>query len=250
MEAFISAAVLFGVILFVSRPFWATAGAALAHASSSGTLPAAISDDKFCNDCGGKNPKGSRFCSRCGKALMMLLVLFLASWAQAESLSPGMAEAAGLPPHTKMEVGQMEGTLTKDGKPQAGKEVVIQVQQDGQIILTLPKKTDEKGQFVFKNIFKDPQYSYLLMTEDDGKTYRHGPLQLSGKQDTLKVVFAIKPEAAADMNAAPMPPESPRATSHGKAPDQWQQQQTVSVFLAGLVLALMAYALGRYQKKK
>lgn len=249
MEALFSAAVLFGVILFISRPFWATAGGTVMRAST-GTLPPAIADDRFCNDCGGKNAKGSRFCGQCGKALLTVLIMLFASWANAQGMPPMPAGDAAQPPHSKMEVGQLEGTLTKNGKPQAGKEVVIQVQQGGQVLLTLPKKTDEKGQFIFKNIFKDPQYSYTLMTEDDGKVYRHGPLQLTGKQTTLKVAFAIKPEAAADLHAEPMPPESPRAMPHNKAPDQWEQQKTVSVLLAGLVLALMAYALGRHQKKK
>ncbi len=168
----------------------------------------------------------------------------------AYAMPPSGGETSGAPPHTKMDVGQMEGTLSKNGRPQVGKEIVIQVQQGGQILLTLPKKTDEKGQFVFKNIFKDPQYSYFLLTEDEGRVYRHGPVQLTGKQDTVKVVFAIKPENAIEMNAAPMPPESPRMMSHEKAPGQWQQQQVMSIVLAGLVLALMAYTLGRYQKKK
>lgn len=250
MEALFSAALLFGVILYITRPFWVTANAAAAHRSPLGTLPAAISDSRFCNDCGGKNPAGSRFCSQCGKALLVALILFFASWANAQGMPPGMAEATGQPPHTKMDVGQMEGTLTKDGKPQANKEIVIQVQQGGQTLLTLPKKTDENGQFIFKNIFKDPQYSYFLLTEDGGKVHRYGPVQLAAKQDTVKVAFAIKPENAAEMNAAPMPPESPRAMPHEKAPDQWQRQQMVSIVLAGLVLAGVAYTLGRYQKKK
>lgn len=231
MEALFTAAVLLGVILYVSRPY-------------------AVSENKFCNDCGGKNPENSRFCGQCGKALLAVLIMLFASWAQAQGMPPIASDSAAQPPHSKMETGQLEGTLTKDGKPQAGREIVIQVQQGGQVLLTLPKKTDGKGQFIFKNIFKDPQYSYILLTEDDGKIYRHGPLQLTGKQDALKVVFAIKPEAVVDMDSQPMAPDNPRAMSHGKAPDQWQQQQTISIVLAGLVLAIMAYALGRYQKKK
>lgn len=209
-----------------------------------------VSEHRFCTDCGGKNPKGSRFCGQCGKAMLTALLLFLASWAYAQGMPPGMAEAAGQPPHSKIEVGQLEGTLTKDGKPQAGKEIVIQVQQGGQTLLSLPKKTDEKGQFVFKNIFKDPQYSYLLLTEDDGKVYRHGPLQLGSKQNSLKVAFAIRPENAVEMNAPSMPPESPRMMSQGKAPGQWQREQMVTIVLAGLVLVVMAYVVGRYQKKQ
>lgn len=249
MEALFSAALLFGVILFISRPFWATAGGAVVRAST-GTLPPAIADDRFCNDCGGKNTKGSRFCGQCGKALLTVLIMLFASWANAQGMPPMSAGDASQPPHSKMEVGQLEGTLTKNGKPQAGKEIVIQVQQGGQVLLTLPKKTDEKGQFIFKNIFKDPQYSYTLMTEDEGKVYRHGPLQLTGKQTSLKVAFAIKPDAEVDTNAVSPPPDGQHGMSHEKAPNQWEQQQTVSIVLAGLVLALMAYALGRYQKKK
>lgn len=246
MEALFSAALLFGVILYITRPFWAKTLSPV-H----GELVEPCKTGCFCTQCGGKNPKGSRFCGQCGKALLTLLIMLVASWAHAQGMPPMNAEASGQTmPHSEMKVGQFEGTLIKNGKPQAGKEIVIQVKQGGQVLLTLPKKTDDKGQFVFKNIFKDPQYSYLLMTEDEGKLYRHGPLQLTEKQDSLKVTFTIKPENAADMNAEPMAPESPRAMPHDKAPDQWQQQQTVSLVLAGLVLALVAYTLGRYQKKK
>lgn len=179
-----------------------------------------------------------------GIAMMVMLM------GTAYAMPPSGADASGAPPHTRMDVGQLEGTLTKNGRPQAGKEIVIQVQQGGQTLLTLPKKTDEKGQFIFKNIFRDPQYSYILLTEDEGRVYHYGPVQLTGKQDTLKVAFAIAPENAVEMNAAPMPPESPRMMPHEKAPAQWQSQQMVSIVLACLVLVVMAYALGRYRKKK
>lgn len=159
-------------------------------------------------------------------------------------------EAAGQAPHSKLEVGQLEGTLVKNGRPLAGKDVVIQVEQDGQTLLTLPKKTDEQGQFVFKNIFKDPQYRYFLLTEYEGKVYRHGPLQLLGKQESLKTVFAITPDKMVEMSAEPLPPESPRAAPSMKPEGQWQHYQVVAVLLAVMVLVVLAYNLGRYQRKK
>jgi hypothetical protein len=154
------------------------------------------------------------------------------------------------PPHSKMQVGEIHGTLLKDGKPQAGKQVVIQVQQDGQTLLTLPKTTGPKGEFVFKNIFRDPQYSYTLLTEEDGKIYHEGPLKMGAKQEVLKVRFEITHQHSAEMSADALPPESPRMMPQGKVQGQWQQQQLTSILLSAGVLVVLAYALGRYQRKK
>lgn len=238
-EALFAVALLFGVIIYVTRPFWATTGGAVMQATQT---------DRFCTDCGEKNPRGSRFCGQCGKALLALFLLMVSSIAFA--MPPAGTDAAAMPPHSKTEVGEIHGTLTKDGKPQSGKQVVIQVQQDGQTLLTLPKTTGPKGEFVFKNIFRDPQYSYTLLTEDDGKIYQEGPLKLTAKQDVLKVRFEIKHEHSAEMNADALPPESPRMMPHGKAEGQWQQQQMTSIVLSAIVLIILAYAFGRYQRKK
>lgn len=151
----------------------------------------------------------------------------------------------------KMQVGEIRGTLIKEGKPQSGQQVVIQVQQNGQTLLTLPKTTDAKGEFIFKNIFRDPQYSYTLLAEAAGVVYRNGPLHLSGKQEVLKVRFELVPKNAVDMAAEPLPPESPRMEhSHEKVAGQWQQQQLTSIILSAMVLIALAYAAGRYQRKK
>lgn len=246
-EALFAAALLFGVIIYVTRPFWATVGGAAVRAAGLQTA-APTTSDRFCNDCGEKSPKGSRFCGQCGKALLTLLLLVFSSLSFAQP--PGMADAAGQPPHSKMQVGEIHGTLLKDGKPQAGKQVVIQVQQDGQILLTLPKTTGPKGEFVFKNIFRDPQYSYTLLTEEGGKIYQEGPLQMTAKQEVLKVRFEIAHVHSAEMNAESLPPESPRMMAQGKAPDQWQQQQMTSIVLSAIVLIILAYVFGRYQRKK
>jgi hypothetical protein len=184
------------------------------------------------------------------KTIIIAVAWVLVMGVQAQAM-PGMgAPADGQPPHSQVEVGRIEGTLLKDGKPQAGKDVVIQVEQGGQTLLTLPKKTDEKGQFVFKNIFKDPQYHYFLLAEDGGKVYRHGPLQLTGKQESLKTIFALTPEHVVEMGGEPLPPESPRAAPVAKLQGQWEHYQVVTIFLSVLILVVMAYSVGRYQRKK
>lgn len=179
--------------------------------------------------------------------VFLALILLVSSAAFA---MPPAGDEAGAPPHSKTEVGEIHGTLMKEGKPQAGKQVVIQVQQNGQTVLTLPKTTGAKGEFVFKNIFRDPQYSYTLLAESDGKIYHEGPLTMPAKQDVLKVRFDLNPEHSTEMNAESLPPESPRMAPHAKAPNQWQGQQLTSIILGALVLIVLAYALGRYQRKK
>lgn len=246
-EAFFAAAALFGVILYVTRPFWVTANQA--HSAAEGATQASLAT-RFCTQCGEKNRMGNRFCGQCGKALLALVMLFISTSLFAADAPPGMAEAAGMPPHSNVQVGEIHGTLIKNGKPQANKQVVIQVQQEGQVLLSLPKQTDAKGEFVFKNIFKDPKFSYMLLTEDDGKSFHNGPIQLSPKQDVVKVKFEISPDKMAEMNAEAMPPESPRAMPHNKAPQQWQNQQMTAIVLSALVLIILAFAFGRYQRKK
>ncbi len=257
-EAIFAAAALFGVILYVTRPFWITVGgpstgSGRTEACSSsvhGELVEPCKSDRFCTQCGEKNSKGSRFCGQCGKALLALLMLFISTTLFAADAPQGMAEAAGMPPHSKAQVGEIHGTLVKDGKPQANKQVRIQVQQDGQILLELPKQTDAKGDFVFKNIFKDPKFSYIILTEDEGKTFHNGPIQLSPKQDVATIKFEITPDKMVEMNAEPMPASSPRAMPQAKAPQQWQNQQMTSIVLSAIVLILLAFAFGRYQRKK
>lgn len=169
---------------------------------------------------------------------------------QAEAMPP--AADGAQPPHTQMAVGEIHGTLLKDRTPQAGKQVVIQVQQDGQTLLTLPKTTGPKGEFVFKNIFRDPKYSYTLMAESDGKIYSKGPLKMGVSQEVMKLQFELTPQNEISMNEdQALPPESPRSGhTHEKMTGQWQQQELTSMILSAGVLVVLAYALGRYQRKK
>lgn len=252
IEAIFAAAVLFGVILYVTRPFWVTMGGVMmSGGGSTGSPRTGIAMDRFCTQCGEKNSKGSRFCGQCGKVLLALLMLFFSTSLFAADAPPGMAAAAGLGPHSKVQVGEIHGTLVKEGKAQGNKQVAIQVLKDGQTLLTLPKQTDEKGNFIFKNIFMDPQFSYVILTEDSGKVYHVGPMTMPAKQDVLNVRFDMKSENADAMNAEPLPPSSPRdMPAETSAPKQWQNQQMTAIILSALVLVLLAYALGRYQRRK
>lgn len=103
-----------------------------------------------------------------------------------------------LPPHETpgLETGEIVGTLfyiDKKGvkKPLGSHKVAIVVFQNNQRVLMLHKDTNEKGIFGFKNIFKNPAYSYALGVLYEGKPYLLGSLQLKKDESKRVVEFRV-----------------------------------------------------------
>lgn len=131
-----------------------------------------------------------------GKHLVAFFFLFVV-------LSPGdvrAEEKKGMPSMQQafpgMEMGQLEGdlfALEDSGKKKflPNHEVMIKVFQQDQELLALHKTTDEKGHFVFKNIFKDPSFIYALGFFHDNQLFVMDGLKLDKAQDTLKVDFRV-----------------------------------------------------------
>ncbi|QQR81346.1 MAG: hypothetical protein IPJ69_04235 [Deltaproteobacteria bacterium] len=112
------------------------------------------------------------------------------------SMPQGMPPMGQMPQFQGMKTGVFNGTLvTKEasGKktPVVGQTVVILVFQNGQRMLMLNKKTDEKGQFQFKNIFIDPSFSYQIGTMWNQNLYVIPELHLEENQKEKKIEFLI-----------------------------------------------------------
>jgi hypothetical protein len=98
------------------------------------------------------------------------------------------------PPHEAgaVETGIITGTLLKDGKsPMGGQIVTLEILNGHQLILTLPKQTDAKGSYQFKNIFMSPDFSYAVSAEFEGKIYRAGFISLKSGEKSKKLDLPV-----------------------------------------------------------
>jgi len=76
-------------------------------------------------------------------------------------------------------------------KAVADQSVAIMVFQNGQRVLMLDKKSDEKGYFEFKNIFRDMAFKYTLGAMNKDHLYLINDLQMKEDQESLFVEFEI-----------------------------------------------------------
>ncbi|MBI2341256.1 MAG: hypothetical protein HYU98_00780, partial [Deltaproteobacteria bacterium] len=127
---------------------------------------------------------------------LMLLAMTAHSFAQSTQKAPHEANA--------VETGVITGTLLKDGKsPLGGHIVTLEILNGHQLILTLPKQTDTKGSYQFKNIFQSPEFSYAVSTEFEGKTYRTNFVSLKEGEKSKKLDIAVGSSAK---EGPPLPP--------------------------------------------
>lgn len=145
----------------------------------------------------------------------LLFILIVVSVPVSYSLAQPMGTDV---PHTQgIEMGEIEGTLftlDKKGKktPLSGNKVAIIVFRNGQRILMLDKTTDQKGVFTFKNIFKDPSYSYALGALFEDIPYLFSPIQLSEKEDKKVVSFQVGAGSPYKMEGMPDQGQGPQRT--------------------------------------
>src|SRR3989338_4441130 len=104
--------------------------------------------------------------------LLIFCVALLPKLVSAQPTPPGMSPTAD---------GTLEGRLlekTKGGeKPLADYPVTLEVAYDGASVLTLPKKTDAKGNFVFRFIESNPHFSYMVSATFQDREFRSEALQ-------------------------------------------------------------------------
>lgn len=159
------------------------------------------------------------------------------------------------PPHKEATTGAITGTLLEGGKaPLAGHPVVLEILQGHQLVLTIPKTTDEKGNYRFKNIFQTKDFSYAISTEYNGKIYRTDFISLeqgvTSRRFDLKVGEGVStgPELP-----PPMPTQMPEGEIEGSPEHDHihKESDTEYKFLAAILgLAALGYAIWQWKIKK
>ena len=120
---------------------------------------------------------------------------------------PAQAQPTQAPPHMPGidnagiiagEIFVKEGTDKKI--PVADQTVTIIVYQGGEQVLTLDKKTDADGKFLFKNIIRDPGFSYEFGTMYDKDVYIYPKTQLAGDEVKKTLLFVIGKDSPYKIN--------------------------------------------------
>jgi len=165
-----------------------------------------------------------------------------------------MAEVAKqVSPHSgqAVETGVIEGVLKNGNKPLAGAKVMIEVVEMGEVILTLPKTTDEKGAYTFKNIFKTPDFAYSVSTEFEGKVYRAGPVSLKPGESMKRLDLLV---GAGQKEAYPVAKSNGRATQEdmdmtGAGQEQFKKQPIGEYKVLAAMGAVGAVVFAFWQRK-
>ena len=176
------------------------------------------------------------------------------------------AQMSGAMPENIMpgvERGKLEGVLVeknkKSEKPMAGEPVALMVFQNGQRILMLDKKTDDKGRFLFRNIFKDSSFVYALGYMRDQELYVMTDLKILPGGNDLNVKFVVgegSPYRVSEelMNQAATASSTGdlgmNTSASGKASfsatGKWAKSyKTLSLILCGLVGLMAFYFIAR-----
>lgn len=124
--------------------------------------------------------------------MMRLLPPVLALLVLSASASAQAAPPPGAPsPHEATAPGRIVGRLTGEGQaPLPGHTVTLEILQGRTLILAIPKQTDERGRYEFKNIFRSPEFSYAVSAEHEGKTYRTPFVSLQARDQELTLDLA------------------------------------------------------------
>lgn len=110
------------------------------------------------------------------------------------------AEAPQMPPHATGDVptGIVLGRLVlvdenQKKTPLPGANVGIMVFHRGERVLMLDKTSDDQGNFIFKNIFRDPDYAYSLGSIYQDVLHVFPRFSLAADQEEHRVEFLVGP---------------------------------------------------------
>lgn len=180
---------------------------------------------------------------RVNKLFIVCLFLFATSFAHA--MPPTQS------PHEKqiMDTGIITGALLSEpNKPISNQDVILEVYERGNLILSLPKKTDTKGVYQFKNIFQTPDFTYSISANIDGNLYRTSTVSLSKDEKTKKMDLVINQQTIVNTAATTGKTEEehskncPTCASHSPKIDEYK--------IVAIILSLLAIGYAIYLKKK
>lgn len=123
-----------------------------------------------------------------------------------------------LPPHAQTGVvtGVIEGEVfyrDPGKKPLAGEKVVMLVKRGEEQVLILSKQTDAGGRFQFKNIFKDPLFTYSFAIIFEEQLYVIPHLSLPAAEEKKFLSFEVGPTSKYGVTTPP--PESMAPSPEG-----------------------------------
>ncbi len=164
---------------------------------------------------------------------------------------PCLADA-DTPPHSDRDktLGLIHGfifTKNPDGEqiPIPQHPMQLTVFQGEQVVLVLPKVSGTDGQFVIKNIFRDPSFQYSLGTEYQGRTYLIPHIGLNADQESIAINFQVGSDSPYEVQALPVKNIRQKDTQGQRiatGTDDWQRPfKTVTVILVLVTLGLAAY---------
>ncbi len=183
----------------------------------------------------------------------LFIFFILAVHFHVEAKSPPSMEQA----FPGMEMGELRGTVwvsdtEGNKKPLSHSEVALVVFHKGEQVLALHKPSDANGEFVFKNIFKDPSFEFAIGVLYEDSPYVMEGLHLEPYQDFLAVDLQVgegspylvpqnivQEELKTDLN---MPPPSSTVKGSFSVSKAWgEPHQKMALFLSAMVVILALY---------
>ncbi len=158
------------------------------------------------------------------------------------------AVAADNSPHEAMTnvTGVINGTLLENKKPITNHLVNLEILEGHQLVLSIPKKTDMKGGYSFKNIFRSKDFSYSISTEYSGKLYRTDFISLGKDEEVRKLNLFVG--AGAESGPSLPPPEMGGEIKGGHEDVHKKPINEYYVLTVLLTLCGIGYAI--WQRKK
>lgn len=187
------------------------------------------------------------------KYFFLSLLLLMPSFAlHAEQMPPQTS------PHEMPGVantGEIAGVLfTQNEKgtktPLTQQQVSLIVFNNNQQVLMLEKTTDQNGHFHFKNIFRDPAFSYGLGLSYNNDLFVYPRFQLDKNEAIKKIEFQVGTGSPYQRNLESMMKQRPAATLDRDSFTNWQKFfQGFAILLLVLTVIFSAYFLGKRAKK-
>lgn len=162
------------------------------------------------------------------------------------------SQSPAMPPHAEegKETGIIQGvlfSLTKDGKRKIlpSHKITIIISRKGRRVLTLDKKTDDKGHFHFKNIFSDPDFSYALGAISGKKMYVVPDIKLKKGETSRDVEFRVGEgspyEIEHDMATSMSSGQPSKRVRHSVGETWSHAYRDIAIALAIIVILLGGY---------
>lgn len=125
----------------------------------------------------------------------------LAPTSTTQPTAPSMASAmqSQMPPHAKIPMGALAGTLQAGDELLRSTPFTVEVRHGEQIVVSVQKQTDAQGKFELHNVLSHPELAYYVLATLDGIAYRSAPIHVKPAENRTGVLLTLMPDT---LNAA------------------------------------------------